>query len=102
MISDKIRVRHKQELKERLEEIWLQAKDVTDARRQVVQNLLEHLEVHPLSAPQYFQLLGNDDEDRPFLTNTADTGIPGFVQSLERLVAQRRQRVEDRLREQTD
>ena len=55
---------------------------VQTAREQARASILESLEIHPVSAPELRKLLLDDDEDRPFLQATEQTGIPLLQQSL--------------------
>lgn len=84
-----------------LEETWLNDADATEARKQVVRNLLDKLEVHPLSAPEYAKLMADDEDDPPFLRDLEQTGVPGFVESLTTLAKDRRAKVNNRLKEQS-
>ncbi|TGN73462.1 hypothetical protein EOW77_0034760 [Bradyrhizobium yuanmingense] len=58
---------------------------VQEARTQARDRLLENLQIHPVSAPEYRKLILDDEEDRPFLKNEDETGVPKLRQSLERL-----------------
>jgi GTP-binding protein EngB required for normal cell division len=89
------------ELQNRLHEIWLSNGDITDARKQVVENLLSTLEVHPVSAPEYARLIANDDDDRPFLRDIQESGIPAFIKSLQHIARIHDERVTKRLKTQT-
>ncbi len=93
--------RLRDELCKRLQEIWLSDGDITDARKQVVQNLLATLQVHPVSAPEYVRLIANDDDDRPFLEDESATGIPSLIDSLTELAQDHNARVRRRLKLQT-
>src|SRR5262249_38304772 len=85
-----------------LEETWLNDTEAAnDARKQVVRNLLDKLEVHPLSAPEYAKLIADDEDDRPFLRDLGQTGVPGFADSLNALASDRRDRAGRKLKEQT-
>ena len=72
---------------------------VNTARSQARANILETLEVHPVSAPELRKLLIDDDEDRAFLQNAEQTGIPLLQQSLINLAQTERQSRHSRLSE---
>lgn len=87
-ISTEVRDRMRKDLQTQLEQLWLQTNDVTDARQQVVHNLLNSLEVHPVSAPEYNRLLMPSEDEHPFLPNIEETGIPGLERTLQQLALQ--------------
>lgn len=83
-------IRH--QLRSQLEEIW----ESGDARRgeirkEVIDTILADLQVHPVSAVQYRKLLENDEEDRAFITEPAQSGVPGLVDGLRELARRRRE-----------
>lgn len=88
-VSKIVEERMRQDLQKRLDTIWLSDLEVTEARRKVVRNILSTLKVHPVSAPEYNRLLAPDEDNRPFLQNVDQSGIPSFVNSLEQLAADR-------------
>jgi GTP-binding protein EngB required for normal cell division/gas vesicle protein len=51
---------------------------VTTARAAARDQILNTLEVHPVSAPEYRKILLDDEDDRAFLRSEADTGVPGL------------------------
>ncbi|MEX2490520.1 MAG: dynamin family protein [Nitrospirales bacterium] len=56
-----------------LRDIW---EDDTEGKRLVIQSILDHLQVFPVSAPQFRLHCTNDpDEDKPFLPNAEATNI---------------------------
>ncbi len=69
------------------------------ARSQARDNILNTLEVHPVSAPELRKLLLDDDEDRPFLQDAQQTGIPMLQQSLILLAKAERETRRERLQE---
>jgi len=60
---------------------------VNDARTQARTRLLDSLEIHPVSAPEFRKILLDDEEDKPFLKDIFESGIPGLGDSLEILAA---------------
>jgi len=77
------RPRIRDQIKEQLGRLTASENEVVQAARQAaVANLLEHLQVHPLSAPEYRRLLAGDEDDRSFLAGVGPTGIPALSQAL--------------------
>lgn len=101
-VTEEAKTRLRGEVQRYLEETWLNDTEaVTDARMQVVRNLLGKLEVHPLSAPEYAKLMAEDEYDMPFLRDHEQTGVPGFARSLIALAKDRRATASQRLKEQS-
>ncbi len=55
---------------------------VNAAREQARTSILASLEIHPVSAPEYKKLLRDDEDDRAFLTDIEQTGVPQLQRSL--------------------
>jgi len=55
---------------------------VNTAREQARSSILESLEIHPVSAPELKKILADDEEDRPFLQDAEQTGVPELQRSL--------------------
>ncbi|MDO8777981.1 MAG: dynamin family protein [Burkholderiaceae bacterium] len=72
---------------------------VQSAREQARASILESLEIHPVSAPELRKFLLDDDDDRPFLQNAEQTGIPALQQSLIQLAQTERETRRARLQE---
>jgi GTP-binding protein EngB required for normal cell division len=58
---------------------------VNAARAQARQSILDGLEIHPVSAPELRKILAADEDDRPFLSDEEQTGVPPLQRSLEAL-----------------
>jgi GTP-binding protein EngB required for normal cell division len=99
-VAQEAREKLRHEMQRSLEFIWLTGDDIPPSRRKVVHNLLAKLQVHPLSAPEYARLLGEDDDDRPFLRNVDQSGIPNFTQSLVELATERSAKAQAKLEQQ--
>jgi GTP-binding protein EngB required for normal cell division len=55
---------------------------VNAARAQARQSILDGLEIHPVSAPELRKILAADEDDRPFLGDKEQTGVPQLQRSL--------------------
>ncbi len=69
------------------------------ARKQASASILAALEIHPVSAPELRKILLDDEDDRPFLHDCGQTGIPQLQESLKRLAQAERDSRRDRLQE---
>lgn len=66
---------------------------VQEAREGARATILASLQIHPVSAPELRRLILDDEEDRPFLADRTQTGIPQLRDSLIALaLAEREQR----------
>lgn len=55
---------------------------VNTAREQARASILESLEIHPVSAPELKKILLDDEDDRAFLQDIEQTGVPQLQRSL--------------------
>jgi hypothetical protein len=91
-------IRH--QLRSQLEEVWASDDEArVRTRKEVIETILAGLQVHPVSAPQYRKLLEADEEDRAFITDPAQSGIPGLIDGLTGLARRQREVQALRLRE---
>jgi GTP-binding protein EngB required for normal cell division len=97
-VSQEARDKLRREMQLALHSIWLNDDEIPEPRRMVVENLLNRLQVHPISAPEYARLRSNDQDDAPFLKLIGQTGIPNFVSSLVDLAVERKRRARERLK----
>lgn len=68
---------------------------VRTARLAAREKLLEDLQVHPVSAPEYRLLLADDDYEKPrLLSDPVQSGIPQLQESLRQLASDRRKNLE--------
>lgn len=72
---------------------------VQTARIQARETLLKNLEIHPVSAPEWRRLINEDEDDRPFLSDPNQTGVPNLQATLNRLAEAEKQAREDQIRE---
>ena len=74
---------------------------IRDGREHAARNLLQFLQVHPVSAIEYRRILSANDEDRPFLKVVEETGIPDLRKDFEALSQSQRDRRVARLKSLT-
>ena len=63
--------------------------DLDAAQVQVIDRLVTSLRVHPLSAREYRRVLVQDEDDRGFLQDPAESGVPELLESLRELQRER-------------
>jgi GTP-binding protein EngB required for normal cell division len=88
------------QIKEQLSKIGTSDNEtVRRAREQARENILDSLQIHPVSAPEYRKILIDDEEDRAFLPDLEQTGIPTLQASLKALSEGERQNLRRRIDE---
>lgn len=88
------------QIKEQLSKIGTSDNEtVRRAREQARENILDSLQIHPVSAPEYRKILIDDEEDRAFLPDLEQTGIPNLQASLKALSEGERQNLRRRIDE---
>ena len=80
----------REQLRAQLESVWTSGDGLGDAQRQVIDNILAKLEVHPLSAIQFRKLLINHEDDRPFIVHEGQSNVPAFREALANIARERR------------
>jgi hypothetical protein len=96
-VAGEAREKLRREMQQSLESIWLTGEEIPASRRKVVENLLSKLQVHPVSAPEYVRLIACDDDDRSFLRDPEQSGIPSFTKSIVELADGRKSKAQARL-----
>jgi hypothetical protein len=85
------RIRIRQQLHQELGRVWESGDEkVRTAQREVIDALSSDALVFPVSAPQYRRVLVADDDDRPFISDEHQSGIPAMQVGLRTVVLQRR------------
>lgn len=98
-IADEIQPRVQAQIRDQLAKIGESSNEAVQvARKQVIQSILDSLEIHPVSAPEFRKLRGDDEDDRAFLTDEAQTGIPRLRESLAQLARKEKKKRKDRIR----
>ena len=92
-LVEEFKPRMKAQIVEQLGKIGDSSNDsVNEAREQARASIMDSLEIHPVSAPELRKILLNDEDDRPFLMNIEQTGIPQLQASLSGLAQQETER----------
>lgn len=73
--------------------------DVASSQREVIARLVDTLVVHPLSSQQYRRFLADNEDDRPFIRDAEQSGVPAFASTLRRVALDRRERMSHALDE---
>jgi len=80
------------QLRQVLDRVWESGdENVRSGQREVIDRLARQALVFPVSAPQYRRLLTQDDDDRPFITDAEQSGVPAMESGLMATVHQRRE-----------
>lgn len=80
-----------------LEKAWSSDGSMSIGQREVIESVLLHLEIHPVSALQYKKCLMNKRHAPPRLDSIVKTNIPGLLESLAKQAAGRHDRETSRL-----
>lgn len=86
------------QLRPELEKAWVSGQ-IQLAQAEVLDNVLENLEIHPVSAVEYRKCLLDDPDDRSFLTHSDLSRIPGLLEVFRRKAQARREAEDERIRE---
>jgi GTP-binding protein EngB required for normal cell division len=82
-LVEEFRPRMKAQITEQLGKIGDSSNAAVNAAREHARaSILESLEIHPVSAPEFKKVLREDEDDRAFLTDVEQTGIPQLRRSL--------------------
>jgi hypothetical protein len=90
----------REQIRQQLSDVWASSEGLGQSQNQVIENILQTLQVHPVSAIQFRKLLAGDEEDPSFIRDSRESNIPRLIECLQDLAFQRRnahaQRVADR------
>ena len=88
---DRARTRLRSQLSQVLEQVWGSGDEsVRSGQREVIERLAREALVFPVSAPEYQRLLAQHEDDRPFISDAEQSGIPAMELGLTETVQQRR------------
>lgn len=77
------RLRMKAQAAEQFEQIAISSNETVQMAREAARKrILDSLEVHPVSAPEFAKIMANDDDDLPALKSVEETGVPDLQGSL--------------------
>jgi GTP-binding protein EngB required for normal cell division len=97
------KLRMKAQITEQLESIGGSTNPALEqARSKARATILNDLEIHPVSAPEYRKLLLEDEDDRAFLRSEQETGIIDLRSRLEEIALEERFELYQNLKEVTD
>lgn len=72
---------------------------VRAAREQARSSILESLQIHPVSAPEFKKILIDDEDDRAFLSDIEQTGVPQLQRCLVELAKSERETRDESIRQ---
>jgi GTP-binding protein EngB required for normal cell division len=102
-LVEEFKPRMKAQISEQLGKIGESSNDsVNTAREQARASILESLEIHPVSAPELKKLLLEDEDDRAFLSDVEQTGIPQLQRSLVALATSERAALNEAIQQVTE
>ena len=82
-LVEQFKPRMRAQISEQLLKIGVSDNQAVQTARQIArEGILSSLEIHPVSAPELRRIIQDDDDDRPFLREPEETGIPLLRQSL--------------------
>jgi GTP-binding protein EngB required for normal cell division len=91
-LVEEFKPRMRSQISEQLGKLGESTSDtVKTANEQALKGILNSLEIHPVSAPELRKMLIDDDEDRSFLNDAEQTGVPQLQQSLMHLAQSERE-----------
>ncbi len=97
-VCDKVRGSITNQVEEQLTNVWKATTGLSDAKAEVVKEIVAKLQVHPVSAPQYRRFLMDDEDAPPFIKTAKQSNIPQMLDALRQVVqcraADRQQKLE--------
>jgi Dynamin family len=73
----------KNQMRQQLLSAWAREGQATRVgHERVVDYVVDHLQVFPVSAFEFRRLLKNDDDDRAFITEVAQSGVPQMIEGI--------------------
>lgn len=92
------KARMKNQITEQLNSMEKSSDEEVNAARLIAKNsILDHLEIHPVSAPEFRKIFLDHEDDMPFIKDPQETGIPQLRSSLVHLAEQEHQRYANKL-----
>lgn len=97
-VCEEVEAKVRSQIREQLAAVWSSESAANLSRQEVIENILRSLRVFPVSAVEYRKLLAADEDDRSFLTEPAQSGIPEMAEALQAVARERVQQRRLRLR----
>lgn len=85
-VCNKVKDRITNQVKEQLTNVWKATTGLSDAKAEVVKEIIARLQVFPVSAPQYRQFLMDDEDTKPFIKTAEQSNIPQMLDALRHVV----------------
>jgi len=96
-VCEECEVKVRSQIREQLAAVWSSERTPSESRQEVIENILQSLQVFPVSAVEYRKLLFSDDDDRSFLSNLNQSGVPRMSDALQAVARDRTKRRVERL-----
>ena len=88
-VCEKVRGRIASQVEEQLAKVWKAATGLSEIKAEVINEIISKLQVHPVSAPQYRQLLMADEDTVPFIKTPEQSNIPQMLRALQQVIQNR-------------
>jgi GTP-binding protein EngB required for normal cell division len=88
-VCEKVRARIANQVEEQLTKVWKATTGLSETKAEVINEIIAKLQVHPVSAPQYRQLLMADEDAVPFIKTPEQSNIPQMLNALREVVQNR-------------
>ncbi|MCC7334627.1 MAG: dynamin family protein [Pirellulaceae bacterium] len=96
-VMSKCRELVNRQLQEQIATAWTNAEDeLGEVKKATIDRIAETLQVFPLSTTQYRLLLIDDEDERPFIREEEQSGVPAMVHGLATLCRENREVVHER------
>lgn len=93
----------KQQLRSELEKVWRSVAGLSEEKKGVIDDILNGLQVHPVSALQYRRFLAKNFEDDPwFIQDVSQSNMPQLIESLCNLARDRSKKQQGHLDAEQD
>jgi GTP-binding protein EngB required for normal cell division len=92
----------KQQLRSELEKVWRSVAGLSDEKKGVIDDILDNLQVHPVSALQYRRFLAQDQDDPWFIRDASQSNMPQLIEALRNLARQRSEKQRGHLEAEAD
>ena len=92
----------KQQVRSELEKVWRSVAGLSDEKKGVIDDILNGLQVHPVSALQYRRFLAQDPDDPWFIRDTSQSNMPQLIEALRNLARQRSEKQRGHLEAELD